>query len=55
MSTTQQIDFKDWADELVRIFRLMGTPNKIDTEAFRCHYDDGLTPAEAIAEDFSNA
>ena len=42
----------EWEREL-RLVCSMIVPGKIDTEAFRPYYEDGDTPAEALAEDLN--
>lgn len=52
--------FEQWVEALKKVaaekfeFTQLGI-ERTDWSAYRCYYDDGLSPEEALAEDFSNA
>ena len=53
---TQELDFDAWCDEIDRLCRQLhgfevDYTKESGRDAWRGHYDDGLTPDDALTED----
>lgn len=45
--------FEEWFNVVSVLLTEFGVTGKIDMEAYRMYYDDGMTPEKAIKEDFN--
>lgn len=54
--TNASLTFDQWWEEVGKemVRQSWGDPSHADKQDWRMHYDEGATPAEAVADDISN-